>query len=290
MGKPFKLVELQALVRRALEKKDLLDQNKKLVEEQQVLIEKLLGANKELKKLDRLKSDFVSNVSHELRTPLTSLRNILYNLHHGIGGALTEKQRDYLKMMEEDTQRLGNLINDILDLSRLESGTLHLKRSPFVFQEALQESLKLFEGERNLRHHQFFIEISGGGENLIVDADRAKIEQVLVNLISNAVKYSGEGTRVWIQAAREGGRFRVSVKDEGLGIPAEDQERIFNRFEQLEKMARGGIKGTGLGLAIVKKILELHGEGIRVESAPGKGSTFIFELPMTKVKNDAVIN
>ncbi len=280
VGKPFGMEEMMGSVRRALEKKELLDRNHQLVDEQQGLIEKLLTANKELKELDRLKSDFVSNVSHELRTPLTSMINILYNLNHGILGAVTEKQKEYLEMLEEDTNRLVNLINDILDLSRLEGGTVQLKRAPFYLREAVEAALKLVEAQKAAKDIQFFKEFRDGTENVLVLADRAKIEQVLINLVSNAVKYIGTGKRVWVELARSGERVSIAVRDEGIGIPEEDHARIFNRFEQLEKMARGGTKGTGLGLAIVKRILDLHGEGIQVRSIPQQGSTFIFRLPI----------
>jgi len=280
VGKPFGMEEVMGFVRRALEKKELLDRNHQLVDEQQGLIEKLLTANKELKKLDRLKSDFVSNVSHELRTPLTSMINILYNLNHGILGSVTEKQKEYLEMLEEDTNRLVNLINDILDLSQLEGGAVQLKRTPFSLGEVVEAVLKLVEAQKTAKGIQFFKEFRDGTENVLVSADRTKIEQVLINLVSNAVKYIGTGKRVWVELTRSGSRVSIAVRDEGIGIPEEDHVRIFNRFEQLEKMARGGTKGTGLGLAIVKRILDLHGEEIRVKSIPEQGSTFTFGLPI----------
>jgi len=284
VNKPFHLEEIKGFVRRALEKKDLLDRNHQLLDEQQVLIEKLLVANKALKKLDRLKNEFVSNISHELRTPLTSMVNIVYNLTNGILGPLTEKQREYIEMLDEDTGRLVALINDILDLSQLESGAMRLTQGAFCLRESVEAVLKVIEGHKSARGLRFIREFQDGVEAGWTYADRAKIEQVLVNLISNAVKYIGSGKRVWIRVSRKTDRLLVSVTDEGIGISEEDQARIFNRFVQLEKMARGGTKGTGLGLAIVKKILELHGEEIRIKSAPGQGSTFSFELPMHESK------
>jgi signal transduction histidine kinase len=279
LSKPFKLQEIANLVQMALEKKELLDRNRQLVDEQQQLIEKLLFMNKELKQLSRLKSDFVSNVSHELRTPLTSLKTVLYNLLHGIAGEMTPKQKEYFEMMEEDVVRLERLISDMLDLSHLDSGKTPFKPEPFLLKEVIEAALRLFEGKTQ-RDMKFIREYQGDIEALEILGERDKIERVLVNLINNAVKYSGDGKRVWIRVKPEETKVTVSVKDEGIGISAEDQEKIFDRFEQLEKMARGATEGAGLGLAIVKEVLERHGTEVRVESAPHHGSTFSFELPI----------
>lgn len=280
VNKPFKMDELKTLIQRALEKKELLDRNIQLVDEQQNLIEKLLVANKKLKQLDKMKSDFVSTVSHELRTPLTSMRNILYNLSHGFIGELNERQKEYLGMMEQDMTRLETLINDILDLSQLETGRYQVKPSEFQVSEFVDAALKVVEGNGAEKQMQIEAEIEKGLEREMVKADKSKIEQVLVNLLGNAIKYSSAGKHIWLKVRREEGQLVVSVKDEGIGIPEDDQERIFKRFERSEGGSKLGIKGTGLGLAIVKRILDLHQGVIEVQSTPKKGSTFTFKLPM----------
>jgi signal transduction histidine kinase len=280
VNKPFKIEELKGLIQRALEKKDLLDRNRQLVDEQQDLIEKLLVANKKLQKLDQMKSDFVSTVSHELRTPLTSMRNILYNLSKGYIGELNERQVEYLKMMEQDATRLENLINDILDLSQLDSGRYKIKLSEFKALELVESALKVVENNQSSKQIQILTDIDKSLEGALMKADRSKLEQVIVNLLGNSIKYSESGKRIWLRVAEHDGRLVVSVKDEGIGIPKEDQERIFKRFERSEGGTKQGIKGTGLGLAIVKRILDLHQGIIKVQSIPKKGSTFTFELPM----------
>jgi len=284
VSKPFEIAQMKELVHRALDKKELLDRNRELVDQQQDLIEKLLVANKKLKKLDKMKNDFVSTVSHELRTPVTSIRNVLYNFSEGVAGEVTEKQKHYLEMMEQDTGRLEHLINDILDLSHLESGRYELKVSRFRVGEVFESALKVVEGSLKLKEMQIEKEMAPNVESIEMQADQGKLEQVFVNLLSNAIKYSDKGKRIWVQLSAEEKSLRGVVKDEGVGIAPEDHQRVFQRFERAGESAKGGIKGTGLGLAIVKKILDFHRGSIRLESTPGKGSTFTFEVPLIQLE------
>ncbi len=280
VSKPFQLEEMKRHVERALEKKNLLDRNRQLVEEQQQLIEKLLAANKELKKLDQMKSDFVSTVSHELRTPLTSIKNLLYNLLNGIVGPVSDGQTEYLKMIRADGERLENLISDILNLSQLETGRYQLKLSDFKIREALDPVVKFIRQTAQEKEIEIIEDIDEAMNDTLIHADRSKIEQVLMNLISNAVKYLGSGKRVRITVKRSDNSFKISIQDEGVGISPEDQRRIFKRFERADGSFENGIQGTGLGLSIVKKILDLHSGRIFVSSAAGKGSTFTIEMPI----------
>jgi len=285
--KPFNMVDLITLCEKALEKKELLDRNRRLTEDQQDLIEKLLVANKELKKLDVLKNNFVANVSHELRTPITSMRTVLYNFEQGIAGTLTDKQSEYVKMMQQDVQRLQDLIQDILDLSKLESKSAALKLSQFKASDMVRSVLDLFERSHNEKGIKFYTELAPGFEELTLEGDRSKLEQVLINLLNNAVKFSADKKRIWIRGLYGENHVSLAIQDEGIGISKYDQPHIFNRFAQLEKMASGRVEGAGagLGLAIAKRIVEMHKGMIAVKSEVGKGSTFTVAIPLSQTEN-----
>ena len=230
----------------------------------------------ERREVDRLKSEFVSTVSHELRTPLTSIRGSLGLLAAGVLGEFPPQARDIIGVAQRNAVRLTALINDILDFERLESGRLEMEIEDVDLQLLCEKSL---ESVRPVADEQkITVVCSPTGLRLRVDADR--IVQVLVNLLSNAVKFSAPGSEVRVWAEESGAdQVRIFVKDDGMGIPTEDQIRIFERFIQVEASDERGKRGTGLGLAICKAIVEHHGGRIGVDSALGKGSTFWVELP-----------
>jgi len=280
VNKPFDSDSMMRLIHQAIEKKELISQNEKLVDKQQSLIEELLVANKRLMKLDKIKSDFVSTVSHELRTPLTSLRNFLFNMSQGIGGPLSDKQREYVQMMESDSTRLETLISDILDFSSMQAGSVKLHLSTFRVGKILEGIMKLMNIQFDNAGIDLNVEVSDSVRDFEVVADGQKMEQVLINLLSNSIKYSNKGKKVWLKIKQIDDQLVVEVKDQGYGIGGDDLERVFYSFERAENNVEEGIRGTGLGLTIVRGIVELHGGSVSVKSVVGKGSTFRVTIPV----------
>jgi signal transduction histidine kinase len=240
----------------------------------------LAVANERLKELDRLKSDFVSNVSHELRTPLTAIKGAVDLVLREVAGPLTEKQSHYLTRVRSNTQHLAGLINDLLDLSKIESGKIEVKSSRVSLGGLVHEvveTLRPVAAEKEVALQATLVEPS-----ILVWADRDKINQVLMNLIGNAIKFTPAQGRVAVSASRDGKEsVQVSVSDTGPGIAADEAEKIFDKFYQITRNGGPKPKGTGLGLAICKALVELHGGKIWVESEPNGGSHFCFTLPLS---------
>lgn len=228
-------------------------------------------------KAQRMKDEFVSIVSHELRTPLTSIRGSLGLLEGGVAGELPQKARDLTRIARTNTDRLIRLINDILDLEKMESGRLELRRKTTPLgRVALDVS-----GELSPLAAQAGVTLDvQATQNDAVHIDRDRIHQVVTNLVSNAIKFSPDGGVVVIDIEpANGGRIRLSVRDQGPGIAARDLPRLFKKFSQLDSSTRRTKMGSGLGLVISKSIVDAHGGRIWVESEVGVGSTFMVELP-----------
>ena len=230
-----------------------------------------------LKELDKLKSDFVSNVSHELRTPLTAIKGSVDNMLDGLTGDLNEKQNRYLVRVKSNADRLARLINDLLDLSRIEAG-IKLKRTnlslPTVAREVV-ESLGSVAAEKLIS-----FEIECPDVNLTAWADPDRIVEVLTNLIGNAIKFTPTNGKVTLCLKRSGNEWvKISVADTGPGIPSDEANRIFDKFYQVTQPEKQKAMGTGLGLSITKALVEMHGGKIWLESEVGKGSIFSFILP-----------
>ncbi len=239
---------------------------------------------KELKEIDLLRSQLIANVSHELRTPLTSIKGFVSTLLRTDVEWSEEEKRDFLSTIAEETERLSALINDTLDISRIEAGTLRLKRSYYTAADIIASVRTTLA---NLTcGHRMKVEIARGLPLLFID--RARIGQVLVNLVENAVKYSPAASIITIGVRGSRTAVTISVSDRGVGIPAQLYDKVFDRFFQAERIVSGKKSGTGLGLSICKGIVEAHGGSIRLESEPGRGSTFSFSIPvkMEEVHND----
>ncbi len=230
-----------------------------------------------LKEVDRMKSDFYSLMSHELRTPLTSIREGTNLFLEGLGGAVTEKQRELLVIIAEESSRLLDLVNRLLELSKLEAGvlTFHLSKTelPPLIERSLREVAPLATAKK-IRIESDIKEIP------LISADAERILEVLRNLIGNALKFTPLGGVVRVAVFRTKGEVNVSVADMGPGIPEEEIGVIFEKFQQASSASSPRFQGTGLGLAIVRHIVEAHGGRVWVESEVGQGSTFAFALPV----------
>lgn len=232
------------------------------------------GALDRLREFDRLKDEFIAIVSHELRTPLTSVYGAAMTLGNQ---TLDEERRDALiEIISTESARLARLLDQILWVSRLDAGRAQPAISAVDVVPLVAE---VVDATRTHLPPEVSVELEHDPEPPAVAADPDKLRQVLVNLIENAVKYSGEGT-VEVRIGRDDGRMRFSVRDTGLGIPAEEQERVFEKFYRLDPDMTRGVGGTGLGLYICRELIEGMDGRIWLESAPGAGSTFSFELPL----------
>jgi len=236
-------------------------------------------ANAKLRELSAMKEEFLALTTHDLRSPLTVISGVINFFTSGRLGELTPEQRNMVSMMERNTQSLIELVNDLLDASKLESGTMRLDLSEVELRplvEDLRETMLPMAREKE-------IEVENSVPEWLppLRADRAKLRRVLVNLVSNALKFTPRGGRVEISAAADGsGSARVSVADTGVGIPPEDIARLFDKYEQARSRATRSEKGTGLGLYITRQLVELHGGRIEAASEVGRGSTFSFTVPL----------
>ena len=244
------------------------EQRERLLAEQRAQMERL-------RELDRLKDELISTVSHELRTPLTSILALTESLTTRDLDDATRSR--YHTLIRTQAERLNALIDDFLDLQR-EDGSLAISPGPVELGPLLAEQCELFR--RQSPSHA--IELESGDRPLTVVAERGRVEQVLANLLSNAVKYSPDGGSIAVKAEAVGGAARISVSDDGLGIPEEFRDQIFARFFRVDSSDTRRIGGTGLGLAVSRKIVEAYGGRMGFESAPGVGSTFWFELPLVR--------
>ncbi|MBI5415353.1 MAG: HAMP domain-containing protein [Candidatus Omnitrophica bacterium] len=231
----------------------------------------------ELRRLERVRREFVANVSHELRTPAATIRGYAETL---LEGALEDKQHagEFVRIIHDDARRLAKLVNDLLDLSRIESGKMKLALEECALGSVIDGVLTAMDKEARRNSVTLRKEVPPGLAKVRID--EAAIAQVLLNLVENAVKYNNAGGSVTV-GARETPRFlEVSVADTGIGIPREDLPRIFERFYRVDKARSRELGGTGLGLSIVKHIVQAHRGEVMVESELGKGSTFRFTLPL----------
>jgi PAS domain S-box-containing protein len=239
--------------------------------------EQLAEQNEALRKADRLKDEFVALVSHELRTPLTSIIGYVDLVSDEEGGPVTDDQRHFLDVIKRNSQRLLSLVGDLLFVAQVESGKLTLETGPVDLAGVARDCLEAARpraGEKEIELVLEAVPVSG------FEGDRLRLAQLLDNLVSNAIKFTPKGGRVQIGVARGGDDAVVTVTDTGIGIPAAEQKRLFERFFRAESATRLAIPGTGLGLTISKAIAEAHGGAITVASREGQGTTFAVVLPL----------
>jgi two-component system phosphate regulon sensor histidine kinase PhoR len=227
------------------------------------------------RKLETMRKEFVANVSHELKTPLTAIKGCAETL---LGGALEDREHgpDFARSIYNQAVRLENLVGDLLKISHAESGRAALEKAPAELKVLVEETAEAL-AQVFAKKKAVFVNLVPAG--LMVPADRDKISQVLMNLVENAAKYNRDGGGIRVSAAAEPGLVRVSVEDDGPGIPAGHLPHIFERFYRVDKARSRELGGTGLGLSIVKHLVELHGGAVGVDSAEGRGSSFWFTLP-----------
>lgn len=230
-----------------------------------------------IRRLERMRSEFVANVSHELKTPITAVKGFAETL---LGGAVNDEEtaRSFLQIIYDESDRLNRLIGDILELSKIESRRVPLSFSPVEVDSFISKSVKLMESEASRKSIELSMNIEPG---LYVEADEDRLRQIVMNLLSNGINYTPDGGRVSVKVEGIGDdHIRISISDSGIGIPKKDLPRIFERFYRVDKARSRSSGGTGLGLSIVKHLVELHKGTISVTSSLGVGSTFIIELPV----------
>ena len=242
-------------------------------DEAERLAETLTYASREINRVDTMQRDLIANASHDLRTPLTMLKAYA-EMIRDLSGDNPVKRAEHLQVIIEETDRLTALVNDILDLSKLENGKLKLECTTFDMEQRLSEIVDRYRGLSEVSGYTFELETDGPAE---VSCDAGKIEQVICNLMNNAMNYTGEDKQVFVKLAHTDDGIRISVRDTGQGMDQETLSRIFDKYYRSENYKRE-VRGTGLGLSIVKAILRLHDYAFGVDSTVGKGSTFWFVI------------
>jgi signal transduction histidine kinase len=280
--KPWDNAELAALVKQELRLRQYREENEKLAFDLQRRNLELERANLELTSIDRIKSEFLSNITHELRTPLISAIGYIDLLLSARDGELNASQKKYLAKALKNTERLKDLVADLVDFSSRERG---LETSAF----SVVNLVKLAGAQADLieiqaRQKGISIERDFPPEAVTVRADMTQMGQVLANLLGNAIKFSGRGGRIEVRLLPQDETVRVEVADTGIGIPPEHLDRVFERFFQVDSSITRRHGGTGIGLSLVKNILEFHRAKFGVNSEAGKGSTFWFELPRSDAR------
>ncbi|MBC8023426.1 MAG: GAF domain-containing protein [Burkholderiales bacterium] len=231
-----------------------------------------------LEAANKHKSEFLANMSHELRTPLNAIIGFSEVMLNGMAGPMSDEQKEFAADIRDSGKHLLTLINDILDLSKIEAGRMELDVAPFDLPMAMHNAMTLVQGRAERSGIRLETQIAPTVSDY--EGDERKFKQIVINLLSNAVKFTPEGGKVTLAAVRVNGAYSISVRDTGIGIAADDQEKIFEEFKQVGTDYARKAEGTGLGLTLTRKLVELHGGTITVESAPGSGSTFTFTLPI----------
>lgn len=285
--------ELSATINKALKSKQVVEQEIKINSPQETTLEVIISpiVNNEgdftgvvavlhditeMRQVERMRKDFVANVSHELKTPVTSIKGFTETL---LDGAMEDREtcREFVEIIDSEADRLKRLIQDLLELSKIEAGQVELRRSPADVSSIIRSTVLKLQGQ--IKKAGLKLELTLPETPVIAAIDLDIVQQVLVNLVDNAVKYTPAGGRIEIEVADREQDIVVWVRDTGLGIPPEDVDRVFERFYRVDKTRSREQGGTGLGLSIVKHLVDIHGGTVGVNSKPGQGSEFFFTLP-----------
>ena len=284
--KPEAKYELKTVINNALREQELLIRNRKLVESLQQSNNSLEETNQALEKASQAKSDFLARMSHELRTPLNVIMGFTELMLDQVPGEINEEQRQCLDDVLTSGRHLLGLINEVLDLSKVEAGKAELRVKDIALSEVVELITGVMMPELSQRRQSLNVDLEKGLP--LVRADEARLRQVFFNLLSNASKFTPDGGKIKIEASRKDNLCQVSVSDNGIGIKKEDQKQIFEPFYQVDTSMTRERRGTGLGLALVKEIVEMHGGQVWVESEYKKGSRFIFTLPLVAAEETGV--
>lgn len=248
------------------------------ITQQEEIKAELASKNLELARANRLKTEFLANMSHELRTPMTSILGFSSLLDQQVYGELNDRQRLYVNQIHQSGEHLLSLINEVLDLSKVEAGQMDLHVTPISVDTICDDVLKMVETQAEMKnlmvHRQVDTDLP------VLMADEMRVRQMLLNLLSNAIKFTHKGLSIGLRVRRQGEYFNFTVWDEGIGIPEEQLSSLFQPFQQLDSSLSKQYEGTGLGLALTQKLTRLHGGDITVESEPGKGTQFTIHLPL----------
>jgi signal transduction histidine kinase len=246
----------------------------------------LEARNREVERVNRMKTEFLTRISHELRTPLNAIIGYSDLLGEQSAGPLSPPYPRFIANIQEGASHLLAMVNDLLDISRIEAGRLDLNLEAFTLAKALEEVLSVVTPLAGIKNIAIDNQVPAGTS---IRADRTRVKQVLYNLLSNAVKFTPENGRVWIAEATREDTADFCVGDAGIGIPESELEAVFDEFHRVGGPSGSAVEGTGLGLAITRRLVELHGGTIRVESTIGQGSRFIVSLgPRSAVHHSAV--
>ena len=254
-------------------------QNASLYERLNDSMRQLEEATHRAEELNDLKSSFVSTVSHELRTPLTAIRAYVEALLESVGSPNVEMQRQFLGVIDEQSQKLHRLIDSVLDLSQLESGRFRMSREPIDVTALVQEAVEMLQNMADSKN--VALEVQSSAPELVAEADSNLLRRVFYNLGNNAIKFTNAGGRVTFRLTGEARNVRIEVEDNGIGIPETEIEKIFDKFYQIDGSLSREYPGVGLGLTVTRSIVEWHGGDLTVESEPGRGSRFTLMLPVT---------
>jgi signal transduction histidine kinase/CheY-like chemotaxis protein len=235
-------------------------------------------ANAQIAEISRLKSEFLANMSHELRTPLNAILGFSEILKDNLVELTVEQKQECLQNIHTSGKHLLELVNDVLDLSKIEAGRMELSYDRFGVFDAVREVHNVIRSLSERRDIDLSIKITP--TELEVRADKSKFKQVLYNLLSNAIKFTAQGGRVWVSGRSDDGELIIDVGDTGVGIPPEHHARIFDEFYQLDSATTRQVEGTGLGLSLTRRLVDLHSGRISLESEPGKGSVFTVRIPL----------
>ena len=261
-----------AIIRDITERRQMEDELRTV---QEKYIHELELRSRESEQANRLKTEFLSNMSHELRSPLHTVLGFAELLAEETHGPLGDKQKRFLTHIQNDSRHLLDIINDLLDLSKIEAGRLELRHEAFDIVPVMEDALSSVRPRATAKSVEIRADISAP---VAVVADRLRFRQILHNLLSNAVKFTPDGGRVRVEAAPRDRFAEISVSDTGIGILEDEHEAVFDKFYQVRSATKGG--GTGLGLAITKRLVEQHGGRIWLKSEPNKGSCFTFTIPL----------